>query len=221
MGANTWRHVPSMEKMESSKIRFYLDKSGTQYRLSAVKPTKRHFMDQSVDLDDRNSTNNDYYPDPIIKNEIDRSNGLFFLSQPFESVVSLSGKLEGVLKAIINKRDMDIGLTLYELTPEGQYFQLSYFLGRASYAHDMTQRKLLIPGKEETIPFHRSRVFSKQLKKGSRLLLVLNIDKNPFAQINYGTGKEVSRESILDAGQALKIKWSTGSFIDLGISRTN
>ncbi|WP_202986103.1 CocE/NonD family hydrolase [Pedobacter gandavensis] len=221
MGANTWRHVPSMGKMESSKIRFYLDKSGTEYRLSAVKPTKSHFMDQSVDLADRNSTNNDYYPDPIIKNELDRSNGLFFLSQPFDSAVSLSGKLEGVLKAIINKGDMDIGLTLYELTPDGQYFQLSYFLGRASYAHDMTQRKLLVPGKEETIPFHRSRVFSKQLKKGSRLLLVLNIDKNPFAQINYGTGKEVSRESILDAGQALKIKWSTGSFIDLGISRIN
>jgi hypothetical protein len=108
---------------------------------------------------------------------------------------------------------------LYELTEKGEYFQLSYFLGRASYAQDMARRKLLTPGKLETIPFQRSRVFSKQLEKGSRLLVVLNIDKNPFAQINYGTGKDVSVETIRDAGVPLKIMWSTDSFIDIGISR--
>lgn len=220
MGANIWRHVPSIDQMETSKIRFYLEKSGAVYQLSSLKPVKGQFMAQSVDLADRKTANNDYYPDPIIKDEIDKSNGLFFLSKPFDAAVSVSGLLEGELKAIINKKDMDIGLSLHELTPEGQYFQLSYFLGRASYAHDSSQRKLLRPGKEETIPFYRSRVFSRQLKKGSRLLLVLNIDKNPFAQINYGTGKEVSQESIKNAGTPLQIRWSTQSFIELGISRS-
>ncbi|WP_209444282.1 hypothetical protein [Pedobacter borealis] len=47
---------------------------------------------------------------------------------------------------------------------------------------------------------------------------MLNIDKNPFAQINYGTGKDVSKETIKDAGTPLKIKWSTESFIELGLS---
>jgi hypothetical protein len=113
---------------------------------------------------------------------------------------------------------MDVGLVLYEVTPAGEYFQLSYYLGRASYASDMSKRKLLIPGKMENIPFYRSRVFSRQLQKGSKLLLVLNIDKNPFAQINYGTGKDVSKETVKDAGIPLEIKWSTGSFIELGFS---
>ncbi|ALL08636.1 hypothetical protein AQ505_03060 [Pedobacter sp. PACM 27299] len=218
MGANTWRHVPSLDQMEASKIRFYLDKTGEEYRLSPLKPVQGSFTDQTVDMRDRTTMNNDYYPDPIVKDEIDKSNGLFFLTKPFDTAVSVSGSLEGELKAIINKKDMDVGLTLYELTPDGQYFQLSYFLGRASYAHDSSKRKLLCPGKEETIPFYRSRVFSRQLKKGSRLLLMLNIDKNPFAEINYGTGKQVSRESMKDAGEPLKIKWSTQSYIDLGIS---
>ncbi|WGQ12387.1 CocE/NonD family hydrolase [Pedobacter gandavensis] len=218
MGANTWRHVPSLDQMEASKIRFYLDKTGEEYRLSPLKPVQGNFTNQTVDMADRTTMNNDYYPDPIVKNEIDRSNGLFFLSKPFDTAVSVSGSLEGELKAIINKKDMDVGLTLYELTPDGQYFQLSYFLGRASYAHDSSKRKLLRPGKEETIPFYRSRVFSRQLKKGSRLLLMLNIDKNPFAEINYGTGKQVSRETMKDAGEPLKIKWSTQSYIDLGLS---
>jgi two-component system LytT family response regulator len=40
-----------------------------------------------------------------------------------------------------------------------------------------------------------------------------------FAQINYGTGKDVSKETIQDAGEPLNIKWSTDSFIEVGISR--
>ena len=210
-----------MDKMESSELRLYLYKpgNGKDLTLSTVKPAKKQFIEQIVDLADRNTFHNDYYPDPIIKKVIDKSNGLFFVSEPFDKPVSISGMLQGTLKAIINKRDMDIGMVLYELTQKGEYFQLSYFLGRASYACDMSRRKLLKPGKLETIPFQRSRVFSKQLGKGSRLIMVLDIDKNPFAQINYGTGKDVSFETVKDAGTPLKIKWSTDSFIEIGISR--
>ncbi len=218
MDANKWKHAPSLQKMEDRTIKYYLDSANGTLLLSDRKPNKETFIFQSVDLADRNFTNNNYYPDPIVRDEIDRTNGLFFMTAPFEKTVSVSGAVQGELKAIINKKDMDIGLVLYEVTPGGEYFQLSYFLGRASYAKDMSQRKLLTPGKLETIPFHRSRVFSKQLQKGSRLLLVVNIDKNPFAQINYGTGKDVSTETIKDAGKPLVIKWLTGSFIELGIS---
>jgi putative CocE/NonD family hydrolase len=218
MGANHWKHVPSLNKMEDHQIRFYLDSVSGKKILSDQKPAKESFMVQRVDLSDRTTFYNDYYPEPIIKKEVDTTNGLFFITKPFNQAVSVSGALQGELKAIINKKDMDVGLVLYEVTPAGEYFQLSYYLGRASYASDMSKRKLLIPGKLENIPFYRSRVFSRQFQKGSRLLLVLNIDKNPFAQINYGTGKDVSKETVKDAGIPLEIKWSTGSFIELGFS---
>lgn len=222
MGASIWKHAASLEKMEPGKVRFYLDSIPDGPTVLAQKrPLKPNFIFQKVDLGERKSSNNDYYPDPIIKKEIDRSNGLFFMTRPFEKAVSVSGALQGELKAVINKKDMDVGLVLYELTPDGSYFQLSYYLGRASYAKDMSRRKLLVPGKLETIPFYRSRLFSRQLQKGSRLLLVLNIDKNPFSQINYGTGKDVSLETIKDAGDPLEIRWSTQSFIELGVSETD
>ncbi|MBE9461977.1 CocE/NonD family hydrolase [Dyadobacter subterraneus] len=222
MSANIWKHTPSLEKMEPQKVRFYLDSTvATAPVLTQKRPLKPGFIFQKVDLGERKSSNNDYYPDPIIKKEIDRSNGIFFMSRPFEKAVSVSGALQGELKAVINKKDIDVGLVLYEITPDGSYFQLSYYLGRASYAQDMSRRKLLLPGKLETIPFYRSRLFSRQLQKGSRLLLVLNIDKNPFAQINYGTGKDVSFETIKDAGDPLEIRWSTQSFIELGFSDTD
>jgi hypothetical protein len=40
---------------------------------------------------------------------------------------------------------------------------------------------------------------SRKLSKGSRLLVVVDVNKGPWAQVNYGTGKDVSDESIADA----------------------
>lgn len=105
----------------------------------------------------------------------------------------------------------------YEVMPSGKYFHLSYFIGRASYARDMSVRKLLTPGSVESIPFERVRMVSCQLSKGSRLLVVLSIYKNSFAQINYGTGKDVSDESIADATIPLQIKWYNDSYVKVPI----
>jgi hypothetical protein len=46
-------------------------------------------------------------------------------------------------------------------------------------------------------------------------VVVIGILKQPGEQINYGTGRKVSDESIADAGAPLQIRWSTASFIDV------
>lgn len=219
MGANTWKHVLSIAKMADKRIRLYLTdlKNGKDYILSPQKPLKKAALTETVDLAARNNSYGDYYPYPIIKDSLDRSNGLFFISKPFEKPVTISGMFSGDLKAIINKKDMDITVVLYELTPEGKYFELSYFLGRASYARDMAKRVLLHPGVEESIPFERTRMFSRQLCKGSRLLVVLNADKNPFAEINYGTGADVATETMADGKVPLEIKWMNNSYIEIPV----
>ena len=219
MGANKWRHVPSLAKMADKTLTLYLTnkKDLANYALSATRPVKPAVINQVVDFADRKTTNNDYYPSPIIR-EVSRDNGLFFITKPFDKAIAVNGIFTGQLKAIINKKDMDIGVSLFEVMPDGRYFQLSYFLGRASYAKDMSVRKLLHPGQVETIPFERTRMVSRQLSKGSRLMVVLNIDKNPFAQVNYGTGKDVSDETISDGKVPLKIKWLTDSFIKVPVS---
>jgi uncharacterized protein len=222
MGANEWKHSPSLEKMHNNMITFYLSdiKAGHYFQLNTKKSTEKKYIQQTVDFTDRNTShNNDYYPYPIIKDELDTSNGLFFISEPFEQAMSIDGTFLGELKASINKKDMDIGITLYEVLPNGQFFHLSYYLGRASYAKDMASRQLLTPNTIESIPFDKTRMVSKQMSKGSRLLVVLNINKNPFAQINYGTGKDVSDESIKDAGESLQIKWYNDSYIKIPVWR--
>ena len=44
-------------------------------------------------------------------------------------------------------------------------------------------------------------------------MILLNINKSPYEQINYGTGKDVSDESIGDATTPLKVRWYNDSYI--------
>jgi uncharacterized protein len=219
MGANEWKHAPSMEKLSNETLTLYLTdkKSGAYYQLSKEKPSTQGFLSQEVDFANRKTTNNDSYPYPIVGKKPDLSNGFSFITEPFDEPVEISGAFLGEIKATINKKDMDIGVVLYEVMPDGELFHLSYFIGRASYAKDMSVRKLLTPGKVESIPFDRTRMVSRRLGKGSRMLVTLNVNKNPYAQINYGTGKDVSDEDINDAKPPLQIKWHNDSYVKIPI----
>ena len=219
MGTSEWRSASSLAKMSNGSLKFYLTnhKIDGFYALSTFKPQKMDFLKQNVDFADRKTSNNDYYPDPIIRKKIAADNGYSFISDPIKEPMLVNGSFSGQILASINKKDFDIGVTLYEVLPNGEYFHLSYYIGRASYAKDITKRQLLTPDKMETISFSNTHLVSKQLSKGSRLLVVINVNKNPFSQLNYGTGKEVSEETISDAKQALEVKWYTNSFIEIPI----
>lgn len=221
MGANEWRSAPSLDNMHNGFLTVYLtdQKIDTVYALSSKKPSKAGYLTQQVDFADRQTSNNNYYPDPIARTEIDTSNGFVFVSEPLSESMLVNGSFLGQLNISINKKDVDLGVTLYELTPTGEYFHLSYYIGRASYANDITKRTLLKPEERTTIAFTNTHLVSKQLSKGSRLVVAINVNKNPFSQLNYGTGNDVSTESILDAKEPLRIKWYTDSYIKVPVWR--
>ncbi|MGB5821453.1 MAG: CocE/NonD family hydrolase [Saonia sp.] len=219
MGANQWRSASSIANMSNDHLKLYLTdkKYESVYSLHSKKPSKKSFLSQEVDFMDRETGNNDYYPDPIIRAEMDMSNGFNFISEPLEESILVNGSFIGKLKVSINKKDFDYGITLYEVMPNGKYFHLSYIIGRASYANDITERKLLEPNTIETIPFSNTHLVSKKLSKGSRLLVYVNVNKNPFSELNYGTGKVVGEETIGDANEPLIVKWFNDSFVEIPI----
>lgn len=59
----------------------------------------------------------------------------------------------------------------------------------------------------------------RRIQPGSRVVLVLGIRKRPDREINYGTGKDVSEESIKDATTPLRIEWYDSSYIDIPVRR--
>ena len=218
MGANEWRHASSLEKMNNKALTLYLSDNAVRenHSLSAQRPKNLRFLSQSVDFRDRKNQNN-YFTPFIINDSLDVSNGLAFVTEPFNETFSINGSFTGQLNASINKRDMDISIAFYELMPDGKYFYLTHYLGRASYAKDASKRQLLRPNKKEAIPVDNIRMVSKQIGKGGRLVIVLNVNKHPFEVINYGTGKDVNDETINDAKEPLQIKWYNDSYIKVPI----
>jgi predicted acyl esterase len=103
--------------------------------------------------------------------------------------------------------------------PDGNYFQLSTFINRASYLRDRSERHLLTPGKRQRLDFTSGRLTSRQFQAGSRLVVVVSVPRQPDLQVNYGTGKDVSDESIADAGEPLTIRWLPESFVEIPVGK--
>ena len=74
-------------------------------------------------------------------------------------------------------------------------------------------------GEREQLPFKSERMTSRQLQTGSRLVMILGVNKRPDREINYGTGNDVSEESIADGRIPVKIQWYGDSYIDIPIRK--
>ncbi len=222
MGANEWRHVPSLSAMGERRLRLQLsaERTGDDFKLSTRKPPcDPASVPQKVDLADRTDADRVVPGGSIVDKEIDRANAVVFVSDPFPQAVELSGLFSGHLDLITNKKDLDFTVELYELTAQGQYVELSYFLGRASYLKEREHRHLLTPGRRQRLDFQSGRLTSRRFAPGSRLIALLRVVKSPAAQINYGTGKDVSDETIADAREPLEIRWLGDSFLEIPVRR--
>ena len=214
MGADAWGHAPSLADA-AEPVAFHLtDAPAGRFRLLSQTPASRAgWLDRRVDLADRSNGHGAYYPDPIVLDRVDVGGGYAFASAPFREPTSVVGSFSGALKVRSNKRDFDFSVVLYELRPDGSAMQLSYYVGRASHARDMTRRELLVPGQWTTLPFERTRMTGRRMPAGSRLLVVVDVLKDAHHQVNMGTGKDVSDESAADAGEPLVVDWHTDSVI--------
>jgi uncharacterized protein len=222
MGANEWRHAPSLEAMAGGSLRFYLDAtaSGERRRLTRRKSSKAAFVLQTVNFADR--TDAGWMPptDLITKSPITH-NDTMFVSEPLTKPMEFNGLLSGRLDFTVNKMDMDLNIMLYERLQSGDFIRLfnPTYDFRASYARDRVHRRLLKAGERQELNFRIERITSRQLQAGSRLVMVLGINKRPDREINYGTGKDVSEETIADGKVPLKIRWHSDSYIEIPVRK--
>lgn len=217
LGSNRWQHKPSYKQLNEQHVSYFLMASKTEtgeLQLSTTQSDKDEYVSLEVDLADR-TTQQNLNERAFLLSEVDEANGIFYWTSPFEKATELAGELTGHFSIAINKKDVDIGFKLYEVTEDKRVFLLTRYMSRASYASNMSNRTLLTPHQKTQIPIINSRMIGKLIEKGSRLLLVLNVNKNIDAQVNLGTGKDVSDETIADAGEPLQIKWYSDSKINI------
>jgi uncharacterized protein len=220
MGTNTWEHAPSLAAMANGSLRFYMEPAPANEtnRLAATMSSKSAFTRQTVKMADRSDAA--WTPAPnIISKDLPLHNDLTFVSDPLPQPIEVNGLFSGLLDFTVNKMDMDVTIALYERLPSGEYLRLfdPPYTFRASYSQDRSHRHLLKAGERQQLQFTSERLTSRRFQAGSRLVMILGINKRPDQQINYGTDQDVSDESIADAVIPLKIRWYGSSYIDIPV----
>lgn len=236
MGSNTWQHAPSLSKMATDTLTYYFSNLRSKVKFESTYNSgnlgqNEHFsltqtplssityLEQTIDFSDRgNYTWNSSGNGNIVSKTLTIGEGFSFATPPFKTPLEINGAFLGNLEIGINKKDFDCTIQWFEQKENGEFHSLSLpYVGRASHANNPEQRQLLTPNTKTSFPFTNVRMTSKKLAKGSRLVVVINGIKHPFSQINYGSGKPVSQETLKDAQDPLIIKWYTDSYIKIPI----
>jgi predicted acyl esterase len=218
MGANEWRHAPSLEPLAGQSLRLYMDANTSEeiHLLTQRRTAKSAFVQQTVRLVDRTDAGR-VPPTDLVSKTLETPNAAVFVSEPLSGQTEFTGLFSGRLDFKVNKMDMDLCVTLYEQRADGEYLRLfdPTYEFRASYARDRAHRHLLKAGERQELTFKSERLTSRLLQKGSRLVFVIGINKRPDREINYGSGNDVSEESIADGRIPLKIRWYNDSYIEI------
>lgn len=216
MGSNQWRHAASLDAMPTRQQRLYLlPASAGGHRLS-VEPAPARSSVQRVDFRDRGDAAWQAPPN-VVNRTLDPHAGLVFLGEPLAQDTELAGAFSGTLDFSLNKQDADIALAIYELTADGTYLDLAYWLQRLSHAADPRQRQLLAPARRHSVRLTDTRLLGRRLAAGSRIVVTLGVIKQPDRQLNLGSGKDPSDETLVDAATPLEVRWYGSSHIDLPI----
>ncbi len=235
MGANAWRHAGSLEAMANGAVRLYLDATRikSHYRLTGHEPSGKLFVEEPIDaaVPDAGSG-----PITSIVTPAPPPAGAVFVSGPLHRPLQVSGSLSGELAFVASRGDLTLALRLYELRPDGTYFQLFAPAEELcpGCAAGSGPRQLVGPSPlrgpsrptraphESRLSFRSDRLTSVELQAGSRIVLVIDArapadapQAGPAARRRPNPGHTAGAAKASPA----EVRWYGGSFIDLPIWR--
>ena len=217
MGADQWRHVPTLDAPQRTPLRLYLDtrERDDPHRLLPSPSEGGGSARLAVDLADRRDVRIPW-PDALRVKQLPTRNSISFVSDPLSEDTEIVGSLRGVFDITPSRQDVDFNISLYEQTESGEY-QLLFdpYDFRASYAGHRVRRRLLRAGERQLLAFTAERVTACRLAAGSRIVLLIGLNRRPDRQINYGSGKDVNSETIADARWPVRVRWHTHSYVEI------
>lgn len=133
----------TLDAMATRRQRLYLvpgDSSGMNRLSDAPQPDAG--VAQRVDFGDRSDAG--WTPSETVVNQsLDRHLGLVFAGETLQHDTELSGAFSGVLEFTVNKRDVDLAISVFEHDAKGDYTELAHWRQRASYGANRGERRLL------------------------------------------------------------------------------
>ncbi len=209
MGANLWRHVPSMQGASNDTITFALS-PGAAHNEYALVPTADALpgvVTSVRDLTDRGECELDL---PVMTGDggaivdtVLRSPYMIrFTSAPLSRSYDLNGSFAVHLRFVPHVRDLNLAIGLYEQTPDNKYVQLSRNIVRCSYVMGH-----LDSGAVATLNFDRTYFTSRRLARGSRMILLVGPLLHPKWATNYGRGEAPEEESMRAGDPPTRVDW--------------
>jgi hypothetical protein len=206
-----WKHAASLGDLAPDTLSFFLQSSGSSkfHRLTAspVKGKQSVTIDfnslyrmDSIEVAKQDSVFNYENTKSFTNDYLNTPQSLFFDTAPFDADYELIGSPVAELNLEFKKiKDCDLKILFYEVTPDGKSYPLSSQYQRMSYQQDRANRNLLSEGKVYRFTFDNSYFIGKRIAKGSKIRTVIAVVNSAALQKNYGSGKDVSLETIRDA----------------------
>ena len=219
MGANTWQHSGTLDGLAKDRVRLYLaaEPHAGSGSLTPRPPAGHAAIHLTINLARRQKSEGQLPPPSFMTGSVPVENGFAFVSGPLPEGLEIDGRFSGRLHVSSNKHDLDLTVSLYELQTDGTYFHLfapaEEF--RASYLHDPAHRRLLTPGQAQWLSFTSARITAVRMESGARLVMVLRVSKRPNREINYGSGRAVSGDSVASGRVPVKLSLLRGSYVNL------
>jgi uncharacterized protein len=125
-----------------------------------------------------------------------RGKQLVYHSAPLEQDTAVSGFFRLTAWLSIDQPDTDFEADLYEIRPDGSSIALASQFLRARYRESFREPKLVTTRKPLLYDFDHFTFVAQELKKGSRLRLVIGPVNSIHSEKNYNTGGVVATESM-------------------------
>ncbi len=128
-----------------------------------------------------------------------RGRQLVYHSAPLEQDTQVSGFFRLTAWLSIDQPDTDFEADLYEIRPDGSSIALASQFLRARYRESFREPKLITTRKPQRYDFDHFTFVAQELKKGSRLRLVIGPVNSIHFEKNYNSGGVVATETMSDA----------------------
>ncbi len=128
-----------------------------------------------------------------------RGKQLVYHSAPFEKDTEVSGFFKLSAWIAIDQPDTDFAVSIYEIRQDGSSIALANDMLRARHRESLREPKLIRTKAPLRYDFGHFTFVSQEIKKDSRLRLVVAPVNSIYSEKNYNSDGEVAAESMDDA----------------------
>jgi uncharacterized protein len=209
MYADKWRYADTLEAVTGSTLALHLDSAANANDVlssGTLNVDSAHGRPDHYLYDPRDVSTADLEASVDPASLVDqrmiyalRGKQLVYHSAPFDKDTEVSGVFTLSAWMAIDQPDTDFSVTIDEIREDGSSIRLTTDNLRARYRESAREPKLISAKGPLQYEFAHFTFVSQEVKKGSRLRLIIGPINSIYREKNYNSGGAVRSESLADA----------------------